>query len=86
MDIMSVFNMILLSPIHYELHVLMIMTYLAVLLYPLFTKPKQYAIEIIYGSGKFIGYFNMGRGMLLKILIWVHYKRMWIKNLPYMSY
>jgi len=23
---------------------------------------------------------------LLEILIWVHYKGMWIKNLPYMSY
>jgi hypothetical protein len=35
------------------------MTYLAVLLYLLFTKPKQHVIEIIYGRGKFIGDFNM---------------------------
>jgi hypothetical protein len=26
----------------------------------LFTKPKQHAIEIIYGRGKFVGDFNMG--------------------------
>ena len=37
----------------------MIMTYLAVLLYLLFTKPKQHVIEIIYGRGKFVGDFNM---------------------------
>jgi hypothetical protein len=40
----------------------MIMTYLAVLLYLLFTKPKQHVIEIIYGRGKFVGDFNMRRG------------------------
>jgi hypothetical protein len=40
----------------YDLHALMIMTYLAVLLYTLlFTKPKQHVIEIIYGRGKFVG-------------------------------
>ena len=31
----------------------------------MFTKPKQHVIEIIYGRGKFVGYFNMGT--LLKI-------------------
>jgi hypothetical protein len=27
----------------------------------LFTKPNQHVIEIIYGRGKFVGDFNMGR-------------------------
>ena len=49
----------------------------------LFTKPKQHVIEIIYGRGKFVGDFNMGRG---KFVIWVHYKGMWIKNLLYICY
>jgi hypothetical protein len=40
----------------------MIMTYLAVLLYLLFTKPKQHVIEKIYERGKLVGDFNMGRG------------------------
>jgi hypothetical protein len=40
----------------------MIMTYLAVPLYLLFTMPKQHVIELIYGRGKFVGNFNMGRG------------------------
>jgi hypothetical protein len=53
----------------------MIMTYLAVLLYPLVYKVKTALVEIIYGRGKFVGDF-----------IWVHYKGMWIKKLPYMSY
>jgi hypothetical protein len=64
------------------------MTYLAGLLYPFVYKAKR---------GKFVGDFNMGRGKfigdlicegvsLLEILIWVQYKGMWIKNLPYMSY
>jgi hypothetical protein len=43
-------------------HALMIMTYLAVLLYLLFTKPKQHVIEKIYERGKLVGDFNMGRG------------------------
>jgi hypothetical protein len=45
-----------------DLHALMIMTYLAVLLYLLFTKPKQHVIEKIYERGKLVGDFNMGRG------------------------
>jgi hypothetical protein len=31
----------------------------------LFTKPKQHVIEIIYGTGKFVGDFNMGRDMFV---------------------
>jgi hypothetical protein len=38
----------------------MIMTYLAVLLFPFVYKAKTALIEIIYGRGKFVGYFNMG--------------------------
>ena len=38
----------------------MIMTYLAVLLYPLVYKVKTALVEIIYGRGKFVGDFNMG--------------------------
>jgi hypothetical protein len=38
----------------------MIMTYLAVLLYPFVYKVKTALIEIIYGRGKFFGDFNMG--------------------------
>ena len=34
----------------------------------------------------FVGDFNMEGVCLLEILIWVHYKGMWITNLPYMSY
>ena len=52
---------VLKSPIYYDLHVLMIMTYLAVLLYPFVYKAKTARhIEIIYGRGKFVGDFNMG--------------------------
>jgi hypothetical protein len=47
----------------------------------LFTKQKQHVIEIIYGRGKFVGDFNMEGVSLLEILIWVHYKGMWIENL-----
>ena len=44
----------------------MIMTYLAVLLYPFVYKAKTARhIEIIYGRGKFVGDFNMGRGMFV---------------------
>jgi hypothetical protein len=38
----------------------MIMTYLAVLLYPFVYKVKTALVEIIYGRGKFFGDFNMG--------------------------
>jgi hypothetical protein len=67
----------------------MIMTYLAVLLYPfrlLFTKPKQHVIEKIYEGVSLLEILIWEGVSLLEILIWVHYKGMWIKNLPYMSY
>ena len=54
----------------------MIMTYLAVLLYPFVYKAKTARHRD----------FNMEGVSLLDILIWVHYKGMWIKNLPHVSY
>ena len=46
----------------------MIMTYLAVLLYPFVYKVKTALIEIIYGRGKFVVDFNMGNTICVQIL------------------
>ena len=48
------------SPIYYDLHALMIMTYLAILLYSFVYKAKTARHRNNYGRGKFVGYFNMG--------------------------
>jgi hypothetical protein len=75
------------SSIYYDLHALMIMMYLAVLLYPFVYKAKTARHRNNLWKGQVCFEILIWKGAsLLEILIWVHYKGMWIKNLPYMSY
>ena len=50
------------SPIYYDLHALMIMTFLTVLLYPFAYKAKTARHRNNLWKGKFVEDFNMGRG------------------------